>query len=364
VTILLHVAELAGTGWAGRHNDLTDVAGIRVGHHQRRGRGWLTGTTVVLTPPGTVGGVDVRGGGPSSRETDALSPTTLVDVVHAVVLSGGSSYGLAAAVGVTDWLGGHHVGFPVGPEPHQVVPIVPAACLFDLGAGGTFVHRPDAAFGRAAAEAASSRAVRQGTVGAGTGAHAGPLKGGIGSASVVLPSGITVAALVALNPGGSVADPATGDLYGRRHLLSGELPGLRRPSAADARSARAVLPRGGPPSRGNTLLAVVATDAALAKHECTRLAVAGHDGMARAVRPIHTMTDGDIVFALATGGRPLPDDASLGVLRPTSFRPGQLTVLMSAAADAVTRAIVHAVVAATSTPTMTSYLDRYPSARS
>jgi L-aminopeptidase/D-esterase-like protein len=198
-------------------------------------------------------------------------------------------------------------------------------------------------------------------VGAGTGAHAGSLKGGIGSASVVLPSGITVAALVALNPGGSVVDPATGDLYGRRHLVPGELPGLRRPSAADARAARAV--PGGPPPGGNTLLAVVATDATLAKHECTRLAVAGHDGMARAVRPIHTMTDGDIVFALATGGRPLPDDAPPGVLRPPSFRPGQLTVLMAAAADAVTRAIVHAVVAATSTPTMTSYLDRYPSAR-
>jgi L-aminopeptidase/D-esterase-like protein len=362
VTILLHVAELAGTGAVGRHNDLTDVAGILVGHHQRRGRGWLTGTTVVLTPPNTVGGVDVRGGGPSSRETDALSPTTLVGAVHAVVLSGGSSYGLAAATGVTDWLGARHVGFPVGPEPHQVVPIVPAACLFDLGAGGSFNHRPDATFGRAAAEAATGRAVRQGTIGAGTGAHAGPLKGGIGSASVVLPNGITVAALVALNPGGSVVDPATGDLYGRRHLLPGELPSLRRPSAADARAARFV--PGGPPSGGNTLLAVVATDAELAKHECTRLAVAGHDGMARAVRPIHTMTDGDIVFALATGDRPLPDDTSPGVLRPPSFRPGQLTVLMTAAADTVTRAIVHAVVAATSTPIMTSYLDRYPSARS
>jgi putative pantetheine hydrolase len=357
---LLHVAELAGTGRPGRHNDLTDVAGIRVGHHQRRGRGWLTGTTVVLTPPGTVGGVDVRGGGPSTRETDALSPTTLVDAVHAVVLSGGSSYGLAAATGVTDWLGDRHVGFPVGPEPHQVVPIVPAACLFDLGAGGSFAHRPDAMFGRAAAEAATARAFRQGTVGAGTGAHAGALKGGVGSASVVLPSGITVAALVALNPGGSVVDPATGDLYGRRHLLAGELPGLRRPNAADARAARAG--PAGPAAAGNTLLAVVATDAALAKHECTRLAVAGHDGMARAVRPIHAMTDGDLVFALATGRHPLPDDASPGMLRPSSFRPGQLTVLMTAAADAVTRAIVHAVVAATSTATMTSYLERYPSA--
>jgi L-aminopeptidase/D-esterase-like protein len=386
----------------GRHNDLTDVTGIRVGHHDRRGRGWLSGTTVVLTPPGTVGSVDVRGGGPSTRETDALAPTALVDAVHAVVLSGGSSYGLAAATGVMEWLGEHNVGFPVGPRPEEVVPIVAAACLFDLGAGGRFTCRPDASFGRAAAAAATTRRIRQGGVGAGTGAHAGALKGGLGSASVMLPGGITVAALVAVNPGGSVVDPATGGLWGAPQLLAGEIPGLRSPKAADLRAARAdgytdlrasgrppARPgpaRSGPASPGpaspgpaspgrpgpappgraperNTVLAVVATDAALTKGECARLATAGHDGMARSIRPVHTMTDGDVVFALATGGQGLPDASPPGFIRPVTTRPGQVSALMEAAADTVARAIVHAVVAARGAGGMPSYLERYPSAR-
>jgi L-aminopeptidase/D-esterase-like protein len=363
----------------GRHNDLTDVAGLRVGHHDRRGRGWLSGTTVILTPAGTVGSVDVRGGGPSTRETDALAPTALVDVVHAVVLSGGSSYGLAAATGVMEWLGEHAIGFPVGPSPEEVVPIVPAACLFDLGAGGRFTCRPDASFGRAAAAAATTRRIRQGGVGAGTGAHAGALKGGIGSASVVLPGGVTVAALVAVNPGGSVVNPATGGLWGAPQLLAGEIPGLRLPSAADLRAARAdgytdlrasarpparsgAAPAGRAPER-NTVLVVVATDAALAKGECARLATAGHDGMARSIQPVHTMTDGDVVFSLATGRRGLPDPSPPGFIRPTTTRPGQVSALMEAAADTVARAIVHAVVAARGAGGMPSYLDRYPSAR-
>ncbi|MBO0748797.1 MAG: P1 family peptidase, partial [Acidimicrobiaceae bacterium] len=272
----------------GRHNDLTDVGGIRVGQHQRRGRGWLTGTTVVLTPRGTVGSVDVRGGGPSTRETDALAATTLVDTVDAVVLSGGSSYGLAAAHGVMEWLAERHVGYPVGRRSEEVVPIVPAACLFDLPSGAGFANRPDASFGRAAADAAGTRRIRQGTVGAGTGSHAGPLKGGVGSASVVLGSGITVAALVAVNSGGSVVDPRTGELYGARYLLPGELPDLRPPTPAALEAALEAARHDGPSGPrpgGNTLLAVVATDAAIAKHECTRLAMAAHDGMARAVRP-------------------------------------------------------------------------------
>lgn len=338
------------------------MAGIRVGQYQRSGDGWLSGTTVVLPPPGSVGGVDVRGGGPSTRETDALSPLTLVQTVDAVVFSGGSSYGLAASVGVTDFLGERHVGFPVGPTPEQVVPIVAAACLFDLGAGGRFDRRPDAEFGRAAAEAATDRQLSQGNVGAGTGAHAGSLKGGVGSASVVLDSGITVAALVALNSSGEVADPETGELYGMRHLLPGEMAGLRRPSEGDARAARAQAIRGRSHAR-NTLLALVATDAALTASECTRLACAGHDGMARAVRPIHQMTDGDVAFSVATGATELPSASTAGAIRPASTRPGQVSALMAASADAVTRAIVHAVLAASSAGGMVSYLDRYPSAR-
>jgi putative pantetheine hydrolase len=242
-----------------------------------------------------------------------------------------------------------------------VVPIVAAACLFDLGAGGRFDRRPDAEFGRAAAQAATGRKLNQGGVGAGTGAHAGSLKGGIGSASVMLDSGITIAALVALNSSGEVADPETGELYGMRHLLPGEMPGLRRPSERDARAAREQPV--GPSHARNTLLALVATDAALTVSECTRLACAGHDGMARAVRPIHQMTDGDAVFSVATGATELPSVSTAGAIRPASTRPGQLSALMAASADAVTRAIVHAVLAASSAGGMVSYLDRYPSAR-
>ena len=218
---------------AGARNDLTDVAGIAVGHHQRRGRGWLTGTTVVIPPPGTVGGVDVRGGGPGTRETDLLDPKNMVSHVDAICLTGGSAYGLDAATGVMAFLEQQGRGFQIGAEPGRVVPIVPAAVIFDLGAAGRFDHRPDASFGRRAAEAASRRPVKQGTVGAGTGAHAAALKGGIGSASVVLDSGITVAALVVLNSGGSPVDPSTGMLWGAPYGLDDEFAVLRKPSRGD-----------------------------------------------------------------------------------------------------------------------------------
>jgi putative pantetheine hydrolase len=346
----------------GPHGDLTDVAGIAVGHHQRRGRGWLTGTTVVLPPPGTVGGVDVRGGGPGTRETDCLDPTTLVQRVDAVVLSGGSAYGLDAASGVMAVLAERHVGHPVGARPEHVVPIVPAAVLFDLG-GGAFTNRPDTSFGRAAAESASMRRVRQGTVGAGTGAHAGRLKGGIGSASVVLADGTTVAALVALNSGGSPVDPRTGELWGANRGLGDEFAGLRRPSAADLRAYLA-LPPLAPPL--NTTLAVIVTDARLAKHECHRLAGAGHDGMARAIDPIHLYSDGDVSFALSTGARELPVDDGVSGQRIAAARFRQLGIVMAAAADCVARAVVHAVLAATTASTTTgrlvAYRDQFPSA--
>ena len=343
----------------GPRNDLTDVGGFAVGHHARRGRGWLTGTTVVLPPPGTVGGVDVRGGGPGTRETDLLHPLNMVNRVDAICLTGGSAYGLDAAGGVMAWLEAHGRGFQIGTEPHQVVPIVPTAVVFDLGAGGDFSKRPDAEFGPRAAETANSRQVRQGTVGAGTGAHAAALKGGVGSASVVLDSGVTVAALVVVNSGGSPVDPATGELWGARYGIAGEFAGLRRPSRADLRSFRA-LPW--PPSASNTTLAVVATDADLTKPECGRVAGAGHDGMARAISPIHTYTDGDVVFTLATGDRPVPPAPSDGFIRPAVTRFTQLAPIISAAADVVARAVVHATLAATSAGTMASYFDQLPSA--
>jgi putative pantetheine hydrolase len=353
------VIEIRQISHVGPRNDITDIAGIRVGHYQRIGDGWLTGTTVILPPAGTVASVDVRGGGPSTRESDALDPTTLTGEVHAVCLSGGSSYGLATADGVMRRLEANGVGFRVGLEPHMVVPIVPSACLFDLIGGGEFAKRPDATFGEAAFDAASDGPVAQGNVGAGTGGHAGNLKGGIGSASVVLPSGVTVAALAALNSGGNVADPETGEIYGVRYGLPDEFISLATPSAADLTAAKASVAA----SPRNTVLVVVATDAALTKTECRRVAMSAHDGLARSITPVHCMTDGDIIFALSTRSVPLAGDAIQDIIVADSNRPHQLDEIMAAGANAVARAIVHAVLAATSTMGMTAYLDRYPSAR-
>lgn len=350
-------------GTPGDHNDITDIAGLRVGHHQRTSRGWLTGTTVVLPPPGTIGAVDVRGGAPGTREIEALDPVNLVAQVDAVCLSGGSAYGLAAADGVVGWLADRNIGFAVGPEAHHVVPIVPTAVLFDLGVGGDFGNRPDATFGAQAAGAARSAPVRQGNVGAGTGAHAERLKGGIGSASVVLPNGITVAALVALNSSGNVFDLGTGALLGLGRGIAGEFGHLRAP-----RRAEAVTHRDNPPEVRplNTTLAVIATDAVLAKHECKRMAISAHDGMARAIDPVHQYVDGDVAFALATGTHEVPvddpDDTPGSAIRAASPRPLALNPIFAATADVVCRAIVYAAITATSAGGMISYLDRFPSA--
>jgi len=361
---------------AGLRNDLTDVAGIRVGHHHRIGRGWVTGTTVVLPPEGTVGGVDVRGGGPGTRETDLLSPVNLVERVDAVCLSGGSAYGLAAASGVVEWLAARHVGFRVGDEPHEVVPIVPAAVVFDLGRAGpdSFHRRPDASFGRRAAARARAVPVAQGTVGAGAGTRAGPFKGGVGSASVVLDDGTTVAALVVLNAAGSPADLATGELYGARYGIGREFAPWRPPKRAEARALAdtlaAAAAAGDPPdaeSPLNTTLVVVATDAALDKARCTRLAGAAHDGLARALRPAHLLTDGDTAFALSTCRRPLPgptpDDPPSTANELAGRRTRAHNAVFAAGADVVARAVVHATLAATSAGELRSYLDLLPSAR-
>ncbi|MFI9255770.1 P1 family peptidase [Streptomyces sp. NPDC053069] len=318
---------------------ITDIAGLRVGHATRSGDGWLTGTTVVLAPEGgAVVAVDVRGGGPGTRETDALDPRNVVQRVDAVVLTGGSAYGLDAASGVMAWLEEQRRGVRVGTDPAHVVPVVPAACVFDLGRGGNFRARPDAATGRAAVEAAAASApgarVAQGCVGAGTGAVAGPIKGGVGTASTVLDSGITVAALAVVNAAGSVIEPETGALYGE--LLQGrvECPEGRVHEDARRRLAETAAKNAPPPL--NTTLAVVATDAGLSRAQAQKLAGTAHDGIARAVRPVHLMNDGDTVFALATGARSM------------SERPLELNGILAAGADAVTRAIVRGVRAAES----------------
>jgi putative pantetheine hydrolase len=349
----------------GPANGLTDVAGLRVGHAQRTGDGWLTGVTVVLAPEGgAITAVDVRGGGPGTRETDALDPRNLVQRIEAVVLTGGSAFGLDAVSGVVAWLEEQGRGFPVG-GPGRVVPVVPAAALFDLGRGGTWRARPDAAMGRAAVEAAAAsrpgEPVAQGGVGAGTGAVAGGLKGGVGTASTVLGSGTTVAALAVVNAAGAVADPATGALWGATPGWAGEfgLDGGPLPpeGVARARQRLAVAAAGaqgggaGGPAPGpfNTTLAVVATDAALTRAQAQKLAGTAHDGLARAVRPVHLLSDGDTVFAMATGTRPLlppdlpaPADPAFGV----HVEAGAVNEILGAGADVLTRAVLHAVLSA------------------
>ncbi|MFI2672070.1 P1 family peptidase [Streptomyces albidoflavus] len=373
----------APTPTPGPQDALTDIPGLQVGHATRLGDGWLTGTTVVLTRPGgAVAAVDVRGGGPGTRETDALDPRNLVERVEAVVLTGGSAFGLDAASGVTAWLEEQGRGVRVGPGPHQVVPVVPAACLFDLGRGDDWRARPGAALGREAVErAAAGGPVGQGVVGAGTGAVAGGLKGGVGTASLRLDSGHTVAALVVVNAVGSVCDPATGVLYGR-YFTQHPGPGGRAvwPSPetherAQARwaAARAETERRGAPTVRpgtaerpptdpaapaapptghtplNTTIAVVATDAALTRAQAQKLAGTSHDGLARAVRPVHLLHDGDTVFTLATGDRPLDGRA--------------VNEVLAAGADVMTRAIVKAVLSAESVETpagvFPSYRDLY-----
>ncbi|WP_328969990.1 P1 family peptidase [Streptomyces sp. NBC_00239] len=326
-----------------RVDALTDVAGLRVGHARLARAGALTGTTVVLAPEGgAVAAVDVRGGGPGTRETDALDPRNVVRRIDAVVLTGGSAFGLDAASGVAAWLEEQGRGVRVGPDPHQVVPVVPAACLFDLGRGGDWRARPDAALGRAAvraaADSAAGAAVAQGNVGAGTGAVAGGLRGGLGTASVLLESGATVGALVVVNAVGSVLDPLTGALYGS--LFAGR---LRHPQPAAHEAAVRRLERAREQTSGrtagsvrpplNTTLAVVATDVLLDKAQAQKLAGTAHDGLARAVRPVHLLNDGDTVFALSAGRLPM---AGLDAFN----------AVLAAGADAVTRAVVKAVLAA------------------
>ncbi|ANZ35720.1 hypothetical protein BBK82_06145 [Lentzea guizhouensis] len=284
------------------------IPGVLVGHHHRVGDGWNTGTTVVLVPAGAVGAVDGRGGAPGTRETDLLDPANLVQQVHAICLSGGSAYGLAAADGVMRWLSERSIGFQVGAQPHHVVPIVPGAVIFDLPMS-EWGNRPDASFGyKACAAAAAEFAL--GCVGAGAGARVGSLKGGIGAFSGRAGEH-HIGALAVVNAAGEVVDRTTG------------LPWL--PSLG---SSPVSLPERKPDGL-NTTIGVVAVDAALSKAECQRLAMAAQDGLARAVRPAHSMFDGDTVFALATGAVPLAE--------PRAFA---LDALCTAAADAFAEAVV------------------------
>ena len=331
-------------------NALTDVAGVLVGHHQRVGDGWATGTTVVLLPAGSTGAVDGRGGAPGTRETDLLVPENLVQQVDAICLSGGSAYGLAAADGVMRWLSEHNRGMRIGAAEHEVVPIVPGAVIFDLPRGD-WGNRPDSSFGYAACENAAVD-VAMGSVGAGTGAKVGRLKGGVGMASAQV-DGFTVGALAVVNASGEAVDVATGVPYAADHEVGGEFgtewsrtPGQFPPPA---------------PTDLNTTIGVVAVDADLTKTECRRLAVAAQDGLARAIRPAHTMFDGDTVFAVATRARPMAEaDGPLGPV----MRAGALDRLCTAAAEVFARAVVHGVLSASTLAGLPAYSDVWPVSRS
>ncbi|MFF5796811.1 P1 family peptidase [Streptomyces albogriseolus] len=331
-----------GDGVPGRFNAITDVPGILVGQVQSTEPPYLTGSTVVYTPDEPVAGVDVRGGAPGTWMTDVLSPANANPGTDAIVLTGGSAWGMDVGVGAMHWL-----------EDRKGVdiPIVPGAVIYDIGRGGDDTARPTADWGYRAMDAAKDGPVRQGTVGAGTGALTGngTLKGGVGTASVELDDGTVVGALVVVNALGSTVNPKDCTLYGAELGLGQEFAGLRKPSPAECG------PLGGTAQDRNTTIAVVATSASMENAAATRMAAAAQDGLARAINPAHTLHDGDTVFAVATGtGRRLanndPDDV------PALARIG------AAAADTVSRAVAHAMLAATSARQYESYCDTYPSA--
>jgi L-aminopeptidase/D-esterase-like protein len=325
-TVLFRFAAAA----PGTPNDtLTAVDGVKVGHFTRTER--PTGCTVILTEAGATAGVDVRGGAPGTRETDLLNPLNLVQQVHAVVLAGGSAFGLDSASGVMRWLEERNIGFETRAAK---VPIVPAAILYDLGSGDAKI-RPTADCGYRAAEAATTAPVVQGNVGAGAGATVGKLAGtdramkaGLGSAAIRHENGLVVAAIVAVNAAGDIIDPKTGRV----------VAGVRTADGKGLADARAIIRSGVSPTAGapgeHTTIGVVATNATLTKVEATKIAQMAHDGYARAINPVHTLSDGDTIFALATGrwkGR--ADTSLIGAL----------------AADAMAEAVVRAATEATAT---------------
>jgi L-aminopeptidase/D-esterase-like protein len=304
---------------------ITAVPGITAGH-------WTdtkaaTGCTVVLCPDGAVASADVRGGAPATRETDLLRTGNLVERIHAVLLSGGSAYGLDAATGVMRWLEERGIGYAV---TNAVVPIVPAACIYDFSIGSSDV-RPDAAAGYAACEASSS-ALEQGSVGAGAGATVAKaagieraLKGGIGSAAERTVSGITIGALVAVNSWGEVVDPEAGRvLAGPR----GDAPGGDFLSTIEILREKPPL---SPFSQENSTIGVVATDAVLTKEQAYRLAVIAQTGLARTIRPVHTPVDGDLIFSLATCRNDTPTDLlQLGALAARALERAVVSAVLHA----------------------------------
>lgn len=324
------------------NNSLTCIPGLVVGHYTDIEA--ASGLSVVICPRGAVAGVDVRGSAPGTRETDLLNPVNLIDTVQAVVLSGGSVYGLAHSDAVVRWLADQGYGFPLDEE--HVAPIVPAAVLYDLGRGRSFVPpvAPDWAL-RACREAAGDP-VPSGSLGAGTGAQAGSIKGGLGSAACRLDSGIVVAALIAVNSNGSVINPENGRPWEIGLEKDGE---FGRPGR---RAVRLPPPPGSGPAR-NTTIGVVATNAVLSKSQATKIAQMAQDGLARAIRPAHTMFDGDTIFCLATAEQTLAKTEGFFQVKAAQA----VNEIGQAAADCTSRAIIQGVLSADSLGAMKAFCD-------
>ena len=323
----------------GPKNAITDVPGIEVGHYTAtNGAGGMTGTTAIIARGGATAGVTQRGGAPGTRETDLLKSEKAVGTVHAVTLSGGSAYGLAAADGVMTCLESQGVGMPVANG--AIVPIVPSAILFDPGRCAPFNFRPDASFGMNACRAANNGPVQMGNVGAGAGARSGGNKGGIGTASAMLPNGVIVGAIVAVNSAGRTFDAATGQFFAGYTLAGADT--TITTALAPSEAERDELLRA-------TTIAVVATNVRLTKAQANKVAQMADDGLARAIRPAHGTGDGDTVFALATG---------------TVTATPNITQIGGAAADALSRAIVRALLAAdgihVGTCNVSSYCELFP----
>lgn len=336
-------------GRKGPYNAITDITGIRVGHYTDINL--LTGVTVVLADEGSLGGVDVRGGSPGTRETDLLSPVNRIEMVNAVALCGSSAFGLDAVAGVMRFLEERGIGHPA--REGVVVPIIPSAVIFDLGRGEGSGHLTEIS-GYRACEQALDGALPQGNVGVGTGAVSGSLKGGVGTASEALENGVTVGAIAAVNSSGTPVDIETGGFYARGLELDGEFGDLRKDIPTR------MVPRPNIQRRQGqyTTIGVVATDALLNKAQATKVAQMAQDGLARAIYPSHTMFDGDTIFSIAT--------RAVGHLGEESSskrdRDRALSIIGTSAADAMARAIVHAMLSAESVGAYTCHRDRYPEA--
>ena len=315
-------------------NSITDVPGIEVGHAQNMNA--LTGVSVLLCRKGAVGGVDQRGGAPGTKETDLLNPVNMIEKIHAICLCGGSAFGLDAASGVMKYLEERKIGYNVGVT---FVPIVPAAVIFDLSLGDPMV-RPDAAMGYEAATNASVDETRMGNIGVGTGASIGKLfgnqgamKGGVGTASMDIGGGIIVGALVAVNAFGDVIDPSSGNiLAGTRSVGVGPVHLGSDGYYADTLATLKTFPGrfiANLATRSNTVIGVVATNAKFDKAGITKIAQMAHDGLARAIRPSHTMLDGDTIFAVSTGSKSA-DISTVGAFAAEVFQAACVNAVMNA----------------------------------